>query len=121
MSKILIHIGEGPGRETHEYQRGKLMNVEYMAMERETGLIGGDLEDALAKGGASALTALIWVLRKRTHHRLRFDEVTFEIGDVTIELVNDDGTPIEDTDEDQDESAAEPESEPEVPKAEPES
>ena len=70
LPKALIHIGEGPTRETHEYDRRKLLNVEFGAMEKVTGLVGMDLEEALDKGGANALTALIWVLRRRTYSRL---------------------------------------------------
>jgi hypothetical protein len=89
--KYLIHVGEN---ETHEWDRRKMLNVEYGAMERVTGYIGGALEDALNNGGALAMTALVWVLRKRTYPRLRFEEVVFEMDDLMIEAVNDDGTPL---------------------------
>lgn len=91
--KYLIRVGE---HEVHEWDRHKMLNVEYGAMERVTGLIGGALEEALMNGGANALTSLVWVLRRRTHPRLRFEEVIFEMDDLKIEAVNDDGSPIED-------------------------
>lgn len=89
--KYIIRIGE---HEVHEWDRRKMLNVEYGAMERVTGHIGADLEDALNNGGANAMTALVWVLRKRTHPKLRFEEVVFQMDDLKIEAVNDDGTPI---------------------------
>jgi len=91
--KLLIHVGQGDARQTYEYIPGKLLNVEFGAMERMSGHIGEDLEDALRKGGINAMTALVWVLRKRQEPTLRFEQVVFTTEDLTTELVNDDGTP----------------------------
>ena len=103
MAKVLIHVGTGDARETYEYQHGKLLNVEFGAMERMTGLVGGELEQALNKGGINALTALVWVLRKRQEPMLRFEQVVFNVDEIKIEPVNDDGSPLADDDEDEQE------------------
>lgn len=118
--KALIHIGSGDSRETYEYVRGKMLNVEFGAMERVTGMIGEDLERALDKAGQNAITALIWVLRKRMNPRAKLEEVVFEVGELVVEIVNDDGSPVDDDAEPGSEVAlsVESESEPEDPKAE---
>jgi hypothetical protein len=97
--KALIHVGHGEARQTYEYRHGKLLNVEFGAMERVSGLIGRDLEQALDKGGQNAMQALIWVLRKRQEPALRFEQVVFNLEDLSVEVVNDDGSPLDDDDE----------------------
>jgi len=93
--KILIHIGDGEEtRETLEWDRRRTLNTEYGAMERVTGLIGEDLEEAINKGGANAMTALVWILRRRKNYQLRYEQVVFEMADLSVEFVNDDGTPL---------------------------
>jgi hypothetical protein len=94
--KALIHVGHGEARQTYEYRHGKLLNVEFGAMERVSGLIGRDLEEALDKGGQNAMQALIWVLRKRQEPTLRFEQVVFNLEDLSVEVVNDDGSPLDD-------------------------
>jgi hypothetical protein len=101
VAKALIHVGTGDARQTYEYRHGKLLNVEVAAMERMSGLIGSDLEQALDKGGAGAMQALIWVLRKRQEPTLRFEQVVFNIEDMSVEIVNDDGSPLVDDEEGQ--------------------
>jgi hypothetical protein len=95
--KALIHVGS----ETYEYRPGKLLNVEFAEMERVTKTIGADLEQAIDKGGVNAMTALIWVLRKRQEPTLRFEQVVFNVEDLSIEVVNDDGSPLVDEDKGQ--------------------
>ena len=96
MVKALIHVGVGDARQTYEYRHGKLLNVEYGAMDRVSGLVGVDLEQALDKGGMNAMTALIWVLRKRQEPTLRYEQVVFTADEMSFEFVNDDGSPLED-------------------------
>jgi hypothetical protein len=96
VAKLLIHIGTGAARQTYEYRSGKMLNVEVGAMERVTGLVGTDLMNALDKGGQNAFQALIWVLRKRQEPTLRFEQVVFNMEDLSVETVNDDDSPLVD-------------------------
>jgi hypothetical protein len=117
VAKVLIHVGFGKDRETYEYNRGKLINVEFIAMERVTGMDGIELNRALDRGSVNALTALIWVLRKRQEPTLKFEQVVFNVGDLGLEMVNDDGTPL--TDDEEGEGGVDPSSngaQPAVPK-----
>ena len=68
-----------------EYDPSKILNVEAIAAQKVTGLGWAEWLDALGKGDMTALTALVWVLRKRTEPELRFTDVSFPIGDVEYE------------------------------------
>lgn len=83
----LIHVGEGDDRQTHDCDFNKILNVEFIAIERVTGLTLTDLARGLMESSAVTVTALVWVLRKRTEPTLRFDQVEFVMADVEIEEV----------------------------------
>ena len=65
---------------------GTLMNVELIAIEKATGLDYSALRRGLGVESALALTALLWVLRKRTETTLKFDQVQFAMSEVGIEV-----------------------------------
>jgi len=102
---LLIHIGQGDARKTYEFSVSKLMNVEAIAIEKQTGLTVAGLLAGMFGKSAVAITAVVWVLRKRSEPRLRYDEVEFSIGDCDIE----------DPDEDEEEPAAEEQAAPKEP------
>ena len=72
-----------------EFELGRMLNVEIMAIERQTGMTAAEFEDALAKGSMTAHTALLWAIRKRTEPELRFDDVIFNSGDLSIAPIED--------------------------------
>jgi hypothetical protein len=62
----------------------KTMNVEAMAMERHTGVSFELLAGSLPAGSRTALTAFIWILRKREEPTLKFDDVSYAEEDLDI-------------------------------------
>lgn len=73
----------------------KLLNVEFIAIERATQgrLTLNAFAAAAANGSMEALTALFWVLAKRQEPTMRFDDMVFNLTD--LKIVNDDGTVVE--------------------------
>ena len=55
----------------------KILNVEAMAMERETGMTFEHLGRTLPEGSRTAVTAFVWILRKREDPRIKFHEIEF--------------------------------------------
>ena len=64
--------------ETVEFDTERITNVEGMAIERVTGMLFGEWGELLNKGSMLAITALVWIIRKRQDPPLRFDDVLFE-------------------------------------------
>lgn len=84
-TELLIHIGTGDARQTYIFDHAKLLNVEAIVIEKKTGLTVAALLFGLAAKSATAVTAAVWVLRKRAEPKLRFEDVVFAIGDCEIE------------------------------------
>lgn len=63
-----------------EYEFDGLMLAEARAIQKTTGMTIAQWEDALSAGDANAITALIWIARKRNGEpTLRFDDVDGDI------------------------------------------
>ena len=80
--KIVLGPPDGPKQ---EWEFGRLMNVELIAIEKQTGLMGTEVTDALNKRSVLALTALVWVIRKRREPQLQFEHVRFAMDELSIE------------------------------------
>ena len=81
----ITHSPPGGPVETWEFDLSRLMVAELDAIERVTGLTGMvAFQEALNNWSASALRALIWVVRKRSDPPLRHDAVDFAIADISI-------------------------------------
>jgi hypothetical protein len=63
----------------------KLLNVEVIALTKAIGVKFSEIGQKLADYDFETITALVWILRKRTEPTLRFDEVEFEIGSMRVE------------------------------------
>jgi hypothetical protein len=74
----------------------KLLNVEVIAMTKVTKLKFTELTAALGEMDMEALTAFLWIVRKRDEPELRYSDVTFSLGSIKIE---DDGDPKDSTSE----------------------
>lgn len=74
------------GDETYEFDPNKFMNVELIAVERETGMTSFDWQNKLNQGSMIAVTALIWVLRKRQGKIQQFDEIEFETDTLVVDF-----------------------------------
>ncbi len=84
-----IHVGQGDDRKTYDCDFDKLLNVEFIAIERVTGLTLIGIAQGLMDASAVAVTALVWVMRKRQEPTLRFDQVEFAMADVELENLDD--------------------------------
>ncbi len=89
----MIHIGTGDARMSYLFEYGKVRMQEAIPVEQETGLGLLDLVTLLPKLSPTALTAVIWLLRKREEPDLRFEDVDFALGDVDVEPIEDEETP----------------------------
>ena len=88
----------GEVAQTWDFDPSRLMVAELGAIEQVTGLSGMTaFGEALNNYSASALRALIWVLRKRSDPPLRYDAVDFAVGDISVEA--DEAVPKDDDEE----------------------
>ena len=88
-NEIHIYIGPRDGDRTkYVFDYQKLMNVEAIAIEKVCKLTVGDLLVGMATKSLLAVTAVVWVLRKRNEPRLQFSDVEFSVGE--CELVDPD-------------------------------
>lgn len=62
-----------------------MSNREGMAIERVTGMTYSQWSEAVRSGSMLALTALVWVLERRTRPDLRFDDVEFSLDDIDVQ------------------------------------
>jgi hypothetical protein len=65
---------------TYDFDENRFLNVEFIAIERATGMTAVQWQHGLNSGSAMACTALIWICRRRAGEpTLRFDDVEFEM------------------------------------------
>jgi hypothetical protein len=85
--RLKVSIGE----ESHVFDQRKMLNTEAMAIERVTGGTTTEWQEMLARGSVLAMTALVWVIRKRKEPNLQFAKVEFSASDVDMTPVCDEG------------------------------
>ena len=75
------------------FDEGELLNTEMIAIERQTGLTNDEFWDATKRGSFIALTALVWILRRREPDEagLAFDDVVFRAATFDIDQTDDMG------------------------------
>lgn len=83
--RILIHMFDVEPEEVIDFDPGKLLNVEAIAIERKTGLTLMAVLAGMATGSMTAITAAVWVMRKRANPKLMFEQVVFNSGDYWLE------------------------------------
>lgn len=80
------------GEHSWEFEDGfqgmvnSILNVEAIAMEKATDKPFEALCKSLVEGSRLAVTAFVWVLRKRAEPTLRFVDVTFREGEFSIDI-----------------------------------
>lgn len=82
----LIYQPEGseePQRWTYNPRR--LMSAEREAIERRTGMVFADFTKAVIQGSSVARRALLWVMLKRDHPTMRYDDVDFAWDELKLE------------------------------------
>lgn len=86
----LSYTPEGQETQRFHYEPGKVRTSESEAIEDRTGLsYGGDFKIALLKGSMRARRALLWTFLRRQHPTMRYEDVDFADGEVTLELDTD--------------------------------
>lgn len=78
---------------TYDFDENLADNVELMDVEDVTGMSIPEWSTALARGSIRAMTALVWILRRRDEPRLMFDEVRFHPASLIVhdeEIVSED-------------------------------
>lgn len=68
-----------------EYDTGKLLNTEAIALQKATGMRPPEFGKALEAGDAIAITGLVWLLWMRNGKRVKFDTVEFDLASIEIE------------------------------------
>lgn len=70
---------------TYTFSDDDLDNFDLMDIEDVTGLATSDWQDALLKGSGRALTALVWILRRKSEPSLEFKDVRFKLNEIALE------------------------------------
>lgn len=84
---ILIYHPEGDQEpQRFSYDPNKLMSPEMEAIERATGVAFSEFTQAVLTGHAKCRRALLWVLLKRQHPTLRFEDVSFRWEELKLEF-----------------------------------
>jgi len=68
-----------------DYDAGRLLNTEAIALQRVMGMPVADWTKAMQKGDALALTGLVWLLWRRAGREVPFDDVEFDLGSIEVE------------------------------------
>ena len=72
----------------YPFNMQKFLNTELMAVELETGFTAEKFQDKLNEGSMIAITALIWILKKRHEDpTTKFSDVVFDTS--TLDMVAD--------------------------------
>lgn len=81
-----VYKPEGADPTKWEFNPERLMSPEVEAIERHTGMTFGEWADAVGKGSAVAIHGLLYVMLKRKHPTLKWDEVVFCMADIDFEM-----------------------------------
>jgi hypothetical protein len=76
--------------ESWQFDGDRFLNVELMAIERETGLTASQFFRGLQTGSMLATTGLVWTLKKRhVDPQTQFDSLVFDAESVSLTPVKD--------------------------------
>ena len=79
---MILHAGD----DKWEFSPQDILNVEAIAVKKKIGLDFQPWMQALASFDAEALTALVWVARKRQEPTLKYEDVSFPLGSIDFEM-----------------------------------
>lgn len=83
---ILTYTPADGEPQTWRFQPTKMKAHEAEAIEKRTGWDWGEFGEHLLRGSVLARRALLWTFLRRVHPTLRFEDVSFAIDEVTLEL-----------------------------------
>lgn len=83
---FLVYEPEGSEEATRwPYNPRKLMSAEREAIERRTGEPFAEFTQSVVKGSSVARRALLWVMLKRDHPTMKYDDVDFAWDELRLE------------------------------------
>jgi hypothetical protein len=87
-SRVKLKLGD----EEHVFDHGRLMFTEVAEIEKVTGLSYGEWERELGRFSIAAVAALLHVLRKRDEMPSDFATLQFNVADLNVVPLHDDGS-----------------------------
>lgn len=87
--KMTVHVGD----QAYLFDEDEIENTDLMDIEDVTGLATVDWQDALTRGSGRAITALIWILQRKTDPSLAFRDVKFKLSEISMDIETEDGEP----------------------------
>lgn len=69
----------------YDFDEESMLNTEAMALEAAMGMPTQQWSELLQKGSVSALTGLVWLVRRREEPALRFSEVEFALAKLVFD------------------------------------
>lgn len=83
------------GDEKFEFSPDDILNVEAIAVQKKIGKNVQEWMEAISKFDAEAVTALIWVAKKRQVPNLRYEDVTFPLASLKFDLTDEEKERLE--------------------------
>lgn len=83
---ILTYAPDDGDKQEWRFRGDRLMTTEAEAIEKVTAFTYADFGRKLLEGNPTARRAVVWVLRKRTEPTLRFGDVDFPMGALTLDF-----------------------------------
>lgn len=91
-----VYRPDGDTEQTWTYKPGKVRAGDAELIERRVGMTWNEFNQALAQGSVLARRALLWHFLRQTHSVLRFEDIDFAVGEVTLEFDRDEMRTIRD-------------------------
>jgi hypothetical protein len=79
---MILHAGG----DKWEISPDTILNVEAIMVKRKIGLDFQPWMEALQSFNAEAVTALVWIARKRQEPTVKFEDISFPLGSIDFEL-----------------------------------
>ena len=89
---LYSHVRVKLGDEAYDFDRSSLMFTEVVDIENATGLAFGEWQAELGRYSIRAVAGLLHVLRKRAGVPSDFETMDFEVGQLDVIPLHDDGT-----------------------------
>ena len=83
---ILTYAPKDGDRQVWQFKADDMLNAESELIEKRTDWTWIEFLERLQKGSTLARRALLWTLLRRTHATLRFEDVRFAQGELTLDF-----------------------------------
>lgn len=82
---IVIYTPDSGNKQQWTFEIDELPSRDAEDIEEATGLLFDDWRWRVQAGGAKAQRALLWVLLRRENSRLRFEEISYRVGELSVQ------------------------------------